>query len=87
MTRPELRDAVLRILGTIAPEADLAHLKPDVPFRDQLDVDSMDLLNFFVAIDKELHVDIPEVDYTKVATLDGCVDYLGSRLAARTESA
>ncbi|HUL01749.1 MAG TPA: acyl carrier protein [Gemmatimonadales bacterium] len=74
---------MLRILGTIAPEADLAHLKPDVPFRDQLDVDSMDLLNFFIAIDKELHVDIPEVDYSKVATLDGCVAYVNARLATR----
>jgi len=83
MTRSEVRDAVLRILGTIAPEADLAHLKPDVPFRDQLDVDSMDLLNFFIAIDKELHVDIPEVDYSKVATLDGCVAYVNARLATR----
>ena len=25
-----------------------------------------------------LHVDIPEVDYPKLATLDGCVDYLAA---------
>lgn len=84
MTRPELKDAVLRILSAIAPEADLSHLKPDVPFRDQLDVDSMDLLNFFVAIDKDLHVDIPEADYSKVASLDDCIDYLQARVATRT---
>jgi acyl carrier protein len=83
MTRPELTDAVLRILGTIAPEADLTHVKPDVPLRDQLDVDSMDLLNFFIAIDKELHVDIPEADYPKAETLNRCVDYLTARLATR----
>ena len=79
MTKQEVRDAVLRILGTIAPEADLKGLKPDVPFRDQLDIDSMDLLNFFIAIDKELHVNIPETDYPKVATLEGCVEYVASR--------
>lgn len=83
MTKQEVRDALLRILGTIAPEADLKSLKPRVPFRDQLDIDSMDLLNFFIAVDKDLHVNIPETDYPKVATLDGCVEYVASRLSVR----
>jgi acyl carrier protein len=76
MTRDEIRTTVLRTLGEIAPEADLSTLKSDVSFRDQLDVDSMDLLNFVIALHAALHVDIPEVDYPKLATLDGCVDYL-----------
>ncbi len=84
MTRGEIKQAVLRILGTIAPEADLAALKPDVAFRDQLDIDSMDFLNFVIALDKELQVDIPETDYPKVATLNGCVEHLSSLLALRT---
>ncbi|HEU5260848.1 MAG TPA: phosphopantetheine-binding protein [Gemmatimonadales bacterium] len=83
MTQQEIENAVLRILGTIAPEADLTRLRPDVPFRDQLDIDSIDLLNFFIAVDKELHVAIPETDYAMVATLKGCVQYLASALAVR----
>ncbi len=82
MTRQEVQTAVLRLLGTIAPEADLTRLRPDVPLRDQLDIDSMDVLNFVIAIDKELHVDIPETDYAKIATLNGCVDYVAARVAA-----
>ena len=78
MTRDELRATVLRTLAEIAPEADLATLKPDVSFRDQLDVDSMDLLNFVIALHVALHVDIPEVDYPQLATLDGCLDYLAA---------
>jgi acyl carrier protein len=76
MTRDEIRAIVLRTLGEIAPEADLSTLAPDVSFRDQLDVDSMDLLNFVIALHAVLHVDIPEADYPKLATLDGCLDYL-----------
>ncbi len=76
MTRDEIRATVLRTLGEIAPEADLATLKAGVSFRDQLDVDSMDLLNFVVALHATLHVSIPEADYPKLATLDGCVEYL-----------
>jgi acyl carrier protein len=76
MTRDEIRAVVLRTLGEIAPEADLSTLEPNVPFRDQLDVDSMDLLNFVIALHAVLRVEIPEADYPKLATLDRCVDYL-----------
>jgi acyl carrier protein len=70
----------LEVLGQIAPEADLAQVAPDINFRDQLDVDSMDLLNFVVALHEKLHVEIPETDYAKVSTLNGCVDYLAAHL-------
>lgn len=82
MNREEIRRRVLQILSAIAPEADLSRLKPDVPFRDQLDVDSMDMLNFVIALDQELHVAVPETDYAKVATLDACVDHLAAALAS-----
>jgi acyl carrier protein len=82
MTPDEIRIVVLRVLGQIAPEADLESLKPDVSFREQLDLDSMDLLNFVIALHKELHVAIPEKDYPKLATLRGCVDYLTATCGA-----
>ena len=76
MTRDELRATVLRVLGEIAPEADLASLEPDVAFRDQLDLDSMDNLNFVIGLHAALGVEVPEADYAKLATLDRCLDYL-----------
>ncbi len=78
MTRDEIKAVVLRVLGQIAPEADLSQLKPDRRLRDQLDIDSMDLLNFVIGVHKELKVEIPEADYPKLATLDGCLNYLSS---------
>jgi acyl carrier protein len=78
----EIRATVLKVLGEIAPEADLTGLKPDVGFRDQLDIDSMDFLNFVIALHQALHIDIPETDYPKLATLDGCVQHLSSLAAA-----
>lgn len=80
-TPSEIRQLVLNLLGEIAPEACMTTLKPDISFRDQLDVDSMDFLNFIVALHKEFHVDIPESDYAHLATIDGCVRYLESKLA------
>jgi acyl carrier protein len=76
MTKDEIREIVLHALGQIAPEADMSQIKPNLRLRDQLDMDSMDLLNFVVGLHKELHVEIPEADYPRLATLNGCVDYL-----------
>jgi acyl carrier protein len=83
VSRDELRATVLRCLGEIAPEVDPARVKPDVSFRDQLDLDSMDILNFVIALHEALGVDVPEVDYPKLATLDGCVGYLAEAAARR----
>jgi len=82
MTREEVEAEVLRALGEVAPEADLASIRHDVGFREQLDLDSMDVLNFVIGLHSALGVEIPEADYPKLATLDGCVGYL---LAATSE--
>ncbi len=80
MTDDDIRTTVLRLLAEIAPEADPTEIDPDVNFRDQLDVDSMDLLNFLIAMHKEFAVEIPERDYGKLTTVNGCVAYLGARM-------
>jgi acyl carrier protein len=80
MTDDDIRATVLRLLAEIAPEADPAEIDPDVNFRDQLDVDSMDLLNFLIAMHGEFAVEIPERDYGKLTTVNECATYLGERV-------
>ena len=82
MTRDEIRAAVVAVLGQIAPEADLAGLDPGVDFRDQLEIDSMDLLNFAIGVHERTGVEIPEADYAKLSSLDACVAYLAAKLGA-----
>lgn len=77
-----IRATVLRVLGEIAPEADLARIEPERAFREQLDLDSMDFLNFVIGLHHALHVDIPESDYPKLTTLRDCVRYLTALAAA-----
>jgi acyl carrier protein len=79
VTTEGVRATVLSVLGEIAPEADLEGVRGDVPLREQLDLDSMDVLNFVVGLHAALGVDIPEADYGKLATLDACVAYLKER--------
>ena len=82
LTPEHIRETVLRILSEVAPEADLESLDPDVEFRDQLDIDSMDFLSFILGIHHELGVDVPELDYPKMASLGDCVSYLQGALSA-----
>ena len=85
MTKDEINATVLRLLGNIAPEADLTQLKPDANIRDELDIDSMDFLNFAIAVHEALHVEIPEADYPQLATINGCVEYLAARVAGSVQ--
>ena len=81
MTREEVRSILLGALGDVAPEADLAHLDPRADLREQLEIDSMDLLNFAIGVHARTGVEIPESDYSKLANLDSAVAYLAARLA------
>jgi acyl carrier protein len=71
-----LRGEVLSVLTTIAPEVDPAEIHDEELLRDQVDLDSMDWLNFLLGIHNRLHVDIPEQDYASLRTLADVVRYI-----------
>ena len=87
MTRKteQIRTEVLAIVRRLAPEIDPARIIPDKPLRTQIDLDSMDWLNVLATIHEKLGVNIPEIDYGKVVTLDGIVAYLTEKIPAAPE--
>ncbi|CQD15169.1 phosphopantetheine-binding protein [Mycobacterium lentiflavum] len=76
MTDEDTRGTILSVLTTIAPEIDPHDLRDDVLLRDQVDLDSMDWLNFLRGIHQRLRVDIPESDYASLRTLSDLVSYV-----------
>lgn len=80
MNDAEIRNILLEELGNVAPEADLGQLDPSADLREALDIDSMDFLNVITALHQRLGVDIPELDYPKLFTLDGAVGYLSAKI-------
>lgn len=84
-TAQEIENAVIAALIQIAPEAVPSQIDPTVSLREQLDIDSMDFLNFVIALYKQFHVDIPENDYPRLSSLKGCVEYLSAALRSRQE--
>jgi acyl carrier protein len=80
MTQPDIRAVVQEELSNIAPEINLSAINPTADLREVLDIDSMDFLNFVTAVHHRLGVDVPELDYPKLITLNGAVKYLESKL-------
>ncbi|MFZ1934916.1 MAG: acyl carrier protein [Thermoguttaceae bacterium] len=80
MTAADIRKAVLDILHDIAPDEDLSNLKEDVPFREQLELDSMDFLDIVMELRKRYRVQIPEEEYTELASMASTVKYLEPRM-------
>lgn len=80
MNEESIRETVLRVLGQVAPEVDLGSVDPGEDLRDQLDLDSMDVLNLAIGLFQATGVQVPERDYARIVTVDGCVDYLAPRM-------
>jgi len=80
MNQDEVRKVVLAELMRIAPELEEGEIVPGKLLREQVDLDSMDWLNFLVALHERLKVEIPEADYAKLGTLDQVVAYLAAKV-------
>ena len=71
-----LRVQIIASLIKVAPDVDEGVLDPDINFRDQFEIDSVDFLGFVLDLQKELGIKIPEVDYPKLSSMSGCLAYL-----------
>ena len=79
MNREEARQIIFRVLGEIAPEVDPTSVDDAVDLTEQLDLDSMDYLNWMLGINAETGIDIPQRDVSEFLTIDGAVGYLVAR--------
>ncbi len=83
MTAPALvsRDAVVEVLRTIAPEVEAAAIDNRLALRHQVDLDSMDWLNFLIGLQQRFGVEVPESDYARLVSLDDLLNYLHDRVS------
>jgi acyl carrier protein len=81
MAPGDIRRVILNILERIAPDEDLSNLDDARPFREQMELDSMDFLDIVMELRKQYRIQIPEADYPQLATMDSTVAYLTPLLA------
>jgi len=76
MTPADIRQEIIDILESIAPDDDLSQLNDDTAFREQLELDSMDFLDIVMELRKRHRIQIPEEDYVALASMSSTVAYL-----------
>ena len=77
-TRDDVRAGVVAELISIAPEIEESDLSDTELLRDQVDLDSMDWLNFLVRLHTRFEVDIPESQYASLRTIDDLTGYISA---------
>ncbi|MDO5567324.1 MAG: acyl carrier protein [Planctomycetia bacterium] len=83
MTGAEIRSSIIEILSEINPDEDYENLKDDESFRDQLSMDSMDMLDIVLALRKKYKLQIPEEDYPHLVSMSSTLAYLEPLLQDR----
>ncbi|MBF9060954.1 acyl carrier protein [Rhodobacterales bacterium HKCCSP123] len=83
MTETDHRAVFLEELCRVAPDIDPATVGDDDHIQEDLELDSMDVLNLVAALHARLGIDIPERDYPEISTARLAAAYLSSQGAAR----
>lgn len=78
MTDTDYRAIFLEELTRVAPDIDAGTVGDDDHIQDDLELDSMDVLNLVAALHERLGVNIPERDYPQIATPALAAKYLAA---------
>lgn len=82
LSNEEVRAKVLDIIADIALDDDVTSIKDEVALREQLDLDSMDFLDIVMELKKRHKIEVPQEDYTRLASMQSCVEYLAPKFNA-----
>ena len=76
----DTRDRIIAVLSDVAPEIESeSDVDADGILREQVDLDSMDFLNFMTGLVEQFEIEIPEKDYARLSTLNEIVNYFHER--------
>jgi acyl carrier protein len=82
VTGEKIIKLILELIHESVPTEDLSDVDPNIPLRDQLELDSVDFLNIIMELQMRYGLEIPEDDFIELTTLNRCVAYLGPKLEA-----
>lgn len=80
-TQQNIQHIILAAIQEVAPEIEQEDIDIDEDIRDECDLDSMDFLNYLIALKKSTGVSIAENDYSQVNTFNKMLTYLTEKLA------
>lgn len=87
-TTAEIRESIINILKEIAPDDEKKKvdvLKDDVPFKDQLTMDSMDVLDVVLELRKLYEITIQDTEYQHLNTMNSTIALVQAKLKEKEE--
>lgn len=79
MNRTEIEERVRKVLAEQLAR-DVEEVTPDASFEEDLDADSLDLVEAVLALEEEFGIEIPEEEMEGVKTVKEAVDLAASKL-------
>jgi acyl carrier protein len=85
MSAPELslaecKHLILKHLKEIAPEEDVAALRPHDDICEMLEIDQVDFHSFLLVLSHDLGIEIPDQDAGHLNTIDKLAKYMIARV-------
>lgn len=80
MEKAVLRSKLIGLCSHIAPEIDEIEVDDELDLQEQLDLDSVDMMNYIIKIEKEFKSEIPSQEYRTFSTLKGAIHYLSKEV-------
>jgi len=74
----KVKGIIVELLGV-----DAAKVTPEARFREDLEADSLDLVELIMAFEEEFNEEIPDEDAQKITTVGGAVSYIMERAKAK----
>jgi len=71
-------ERVVKVIINVKKLEENADIQEDTSFREDLAMDSLDILLLASAIDDEFGVEIPETDFASIITVEDIVAYIGN---------
>lgn len=81
MQEDGIKRALMDALSQVAPESSATAIDASMNLQDQLDLDSVDILNYIIRVQKILNVEIPNQDFPKFLKMDDTVPYLVKKIS------
>jgi acyl carrier protein len=79
------RDEILEKIKEITADrldVDEADVTPEASFREDLEADSLDLVELIMELEEQFGMEIPDEEAEKITTVEQAVDYVSEHQAA-----
>jgi acyl carrier protein len=82
MSQDDIFTRVQKIVKEQLEVENLSDVKPEANFANDLGADSLDTVELVMALEEEFDIEIPDEAAEGITTVQACVDYISSQLAA-----